>query len=432
MDLFRSRKNSKSNDDKSVTSEDKSVTSESKLKAAEINFDQEFQVEMELQQQLVDLASNIEKREDFDRKTIKYTEEQDLLNEALKRKIEEQDMKFSNKFDSLSEEILEVGDTMKKLLKNMEEKDKRKRSNKVKTEDYMPDEYEDDFLEPVSSCMKKSEDYRYINAIKSSKWAYPLEFKETENSDIYVYINDFFDYLDIAEPDLTEGQKGMIITRRLPQKHMARLINLINKYTTKEDFFDHVKLLVTKDRHSEFSATEKFFEYSLKNQGRNFDIHESVEKLKNLATCLPVSRQEKERMIIDKLCTVLPYFYQRLIKQEYEKTRDDRKLTIVQKLWPCLSGDCLFEINNHVRQNYPHQDKDKKDRKILNVANGQTDGQTNARTDGYARRCLRCGLDTHTSTKCPWYTIYSNQICTVCKAKLKINLYHNSDQCKSK
>ena len=61
MDLFRSRKNSKSNDDKSVTSEDKSVTSESKLKAAEINFDQEFQVEMELQQQLVDLASNIEK-----------------------------------------------------------------------------------------------------------------------------------------------------------------------------------------------------------------------------------------------------------------------------------------------------------------------------------------------------------------------------------
>ena len=145
MDLFRSRKNSKSNDDKSVTSEEKSVTSESKLKAAEINFDQEFQVEMELQQQLVDLASNIEKREDFDRKTIKYTEEQDLLNEALKRKIEEQDMKFSNKFDSLSEEILEVGDTMKKLLKNMEEKDKRKRSNKVKTEDYMPDEYEDDF-----------------------------------------------------------------------------------------------------------------------------------------------------------------------------------------------------------------------------------------------------------------------------------------------
>ena len=132
MDLFRSRKNSKSNDDKSVTSEEKSVTSESKLKAAEINFDQEFQVEMELQQQLVDLASNIEKREDFDRKTIKYTEEQDLLNEALKRKIEEQDMKFSNKFDSLSEEILEVGDTMKKLLKNIEEKDKRKRSNKVK------------------------------------------------------------------------------------------------------------------------------------------------------------------------------------------------------------------------------------------------------------------------------------------------------------
>ena len=429
MELFkRSRNNSnKSNED----SEEKSNASESKIKAAENDFDREFYVQHEIQQQLVTLASDIEKREEFDKKTVQYTVEQEVLNEALKRKIEEQDKRFTDKFDSLSKEISGVGDTMKKLLKNIEEKEKNKKSRKLNAEQLMPDDYDDDFIEPAHSCIKKSEDYWYINAIKSSKWAYPLEFKESENSDLYVYITDFYDYLDIAEPNLSPGEKGMIITRRLPQKYMSRLINLINKYTTKEDFFDHVKLLVTRDRHSEFSATEKFFEYSLKNQGRHFDIHDSVEKLKNLATCLPVSRQEKERMIIDKLCTVLPFFYQRLIKQEYDKTREDKKLTIVQKLWPCLSGDCLNEINNHVRSNYPGQDRDKKDRKILNVADGQTDGQTNTKTNGYVRRCLRCGLDTHTSNKCPWYTVYSNQICDICKQKLKLNLYHNLDQCKS-
>lgn len=154
MDLFRSRKNSKSNDE----SEDKSVTSESKLKAAEIDFDQQFQVEMELQQKLIDLATDVEKREDFDKKTVQYTEQQEVLNEALKKKIEEQDRKFSEKIDSLSEEISGVGDTMKRLLKSMEEKEKRKRSKKLNTENVMPDEYDDDFIEPANSCMKKSED----------------------------------------------------------------------------------------------------------------------------------------------------------------------------------------------------------------------------------------------------------------------------------
>ena len=411
-----------------------------------------------LVQDLREIETVVKQGIDFDKRTVEYTEKQAELNDMLKLKIEAQEQKWNDKFENLNQEIQSMSQAVRQLVQTQIEKGASNRMRQEeqgmigkalhtvqKAKDIQPDpgpneareynETEDEILGTPGISVgagRKPKENAYVIAVRNSKWLYPLEWKDDSTCSLYTWIVEYYSFLEQSELDLTPGERAMVLVRRLPHKYMARLLNLVNRETTKESFFDHVKLLVSNERHNEFSATEKFFEYNLKNQGRNFDIQECVDKLKNLAICLPVSRQVKERMVIDKLCTILPFYYQDKIRQEYRMTENNPNLTIVQKLWPCLSGDCMTEINAHYRNTYGSQVG--KDKKVNNVVANGTDGTngTYGQTDNKSRRCMRCGLTYHTSSKCPLYKSYATRICERCKLLLRINLYHTDEECKAK